>query len=106
MAVKKDGREDLSKSPHVPPQEKAEIDRLVAKEVDLEHKHRQVEHKLALIQRSTHVALPFFSKLHNDLRMKYRWYYNWHVSPLVNEYNLYLFLILIFICLAILKELS
>ena len=34
-----------------------------------------------IIQKSTKTTFPQFLRLHDKLRMKYRWYYNWHLLP-------------------------
>ena len=34
-----------------------------------------------IIQKSTKTTIPQFLRLHDKLRMKYRWYYNWHLLP-------------------------
>ncbi len=40
-----------------------------------------LEKKMINLQRSTGTALPFFGRIHNWLRMKNKWYYNWHLKP-------------------------
>ena len=37
------------------------------------------EEKLIRIQKSTRTSLPFFVPIHNFLRMRLKWYYNWHL---------------------------
>lgn len=37
--------------------------------------------KLIRIQKSTRTLFGVFSPLHNWFRMKFRWYYNWHLNP-------------------------
>lgn len=37
------------------------------------------EEKLIRIQKSTRTTMPFFVPLHNLLRMRLKWYYNWHL---------------------------
>ncbi len=40
-----------------------------------------LEKKIINLQRSTSTSLPIFTRLHNALRMKHKWYYNWHLKP-------------------------
>ncbi|MFA6963897.1 MAG: BspA family leucine-rich repeat surface protein [Patescibacteria group bacterium] len=70
------------------PQDKAAIEGLTKEEVivaekqkELQKKEAQLEREIILIQRSTKVTFPVFATLHNNLRMKFRWYYKWHMSP-------------------------
>lgn len=72
MELKK-GRANLS------PRDKREVGKLVSEAASIETRHEDIEKKLSLIQKGTKTRFAIFSKLHNDLRMKYRWYYNWHL---------------------------
>ena len=38
-----------------------------------------LNHKLEAIQRSTRTLVPFMVPFHDTLRMKYGWYYRWHL---------------------------
>ncbi len=52
----------------------------------------EYEKKIYMIQKSSHVAFYKFSFLHNYLRMKYSWYYKWHLK---NNFNFIHFSILL-----------
>ncbi len=43
---------------------------------------QELDKKLIRIQRSTKALMPWASKLHNFLRMHFRWYYRWHINPI------------------------
>jgi len=45
---------------------------------------KDIDHELWEIQKSTRTLFHAFEKLHNDLRAKYNWYYNWHLKPYAN----------------------
>ena len=47
--------------------------------------NKALEIKMFLIQKSTNTTLPQFIKLHNKLRMRYKWYYKWHLMPIANK---------------------
>ncbi|MEI6494617.1 MAG: fibronectin type III domain-containing protein, partial [bacterium] len=71
--------------------DKAAISNLVCEEVVLDCKEdeilkekRLVEKKIIAIQRSTRVSMPMFAFWHNALRMRFKWYYAWHLSPWAN----------------------
>lgn len=40
-----------------------------------------LDRKIVAVQRSTKTAVPFLAPLHNGLRMRFKWYYNWHLNP-------------------------
>jgi fibronectin-binding autotransporter adhesin len=40
----------------------------------------ELEKKIMNLQRSTRTMLPFFTRIHNWLRMHSQWYYNWHLK--------------------------
>ncbi|MEI7792089.1 MAG: hypothetical protein WCI57_01220, partial [Candidatus Berkelbacteria bacterium] len=68
--------------------DKVQISQLVEKEVtvdqqrlDLFEQKMKIEKEITAIQRSTRVSMPVFASLHNTLRMKYQWYYKWHMTP-------------------------
>jgi hypothetical protein len=41
---------------------------------------RSTEYWLVRIQRSTKTAIPFFASAHDFLRLRFRWYYLWHLA--------------------------
>lgn len=41
----------------------------------------ELEKEIHRIQKSTKTFFKFFGPLHNKLRMKFRWYYKWHLHP-------------------------
>lgn len=45
---------------------------------DFEKQNEVLDAEMVAIQRSTKTTIPQLSRLHNDLRMKYKWYYTWH----------------------------
>ena len=48
-------------------------------------KNKELEIQLYMVQKSTKTTFPQFVKLHNKLRMRFKWYYNWHLWPNVNR---------------------
>jgi len=58
----------------------------------------RIDEKILLLQKSTKVLIPQFSFFHNFLRMKYRWYYHWHLrknSQVIHYVILTIFIILV-----------
>lgn len=47
----------------------------------LKEKMAELEERLAQIQKSTRTTWPALIPLHDKMRMKFRWYYNWHCQP-------------------------
>lgn len=47
-------------------------------------KAAEIEKQIESIQHSTKVDIPELAPIHNYLRMKYRWYYRWHMSKLAH----------------------
>lgn len=45
----------------------------------LEEFNRQLEEELCRIQKSTRTTVPFLSGIHNFFRMRFTWYYRWHL---------------------------
>ena len=75
---------------------------LVAREVLLGEKQKGLERVIVAIQRSTRVTFPVFALLHNSLRERYRWYYNWHLRGFANSVHLlFVAVLLIGLCLEI-----
>ena len=62
------------------PKDKAEFRR--------ERKEILIEEEIYIIQKSTKTTFPQFLKLHEKLRMKYKWYYRWHLLPYANKLHL------------------
>ena len=52
-----------------------------------------LEKKIAKIQQSTRTTLPLFVPAHNSLRLRYKWYYRWHLFPLASFVHLSILLI-------------
>ena len=68
--------------------DKEQISKLVEKEVIVDEQRlslfeqkMKIEKEITAIQRSTRVSMPIFASLHNTLRMRYQWYYKWHMTP-------------------------
>lgn len=47
----------------------------------------QIDGQLASIQNSTRTSFRFFIPVHNNLRMKWQWYYLWHLNPHSSKIN-------------------
>ena len=43
------------------------------------YNQEEVEHQLAAIQKGTRTSMPWFLPIHERMRMKYGWYYRWHM---------------------------
>lgn len=41
----------------------------------------ELDQKIAQIQKSTKTTVPQAVPMHDKMRMKYKWYYNWHIMP-------------------------
>src|SRR3989344_5845160 len=41
----------------------------------------ELDQKIIAVQKSTRTSFPFMLPIHDRLRIKYKWYYNWHVNP-------------------------
>lgn len=54
-----------------------------------------IEEKIRRIQNSTKVLWPLFSTAHNYLRMRFDWYYRWHMNK--NCYLLHITILFIFV---------
>ena len=52
------------------------------------YKFKDPDKKLIQIARSTRTTLPALALLHNHLRMKYKWYYHWHLLPHINKIHI------------------
>lgn len=53
----------------------------------------ELDARLCRLQKSTRTSIKWFIPFHNFLRMKYRWYYNWHLNPSANYLHLQVLLI-------------
>jgi len=60
------------------------------KEVEL------LDKKIILIQKSTQTTVPQLRPLHDSLRQKYKWYYNWHLQPYAKPTHILFLLFYIF----------
>ena len=103
ILVKKGGFFSAKKNSEIPPKAKEHLSELVAEEVGLEEGmdksynarelnqlkekfyDNKLELKMYMIQKSTKTTFPQFVRLHNKLRMRYKWYYRWHLAPLANK---------------------
>ncbi|PIS07475.1 hypothetical protein COT78_03310 [Candidatus Berkelbacteria bacterium CG10_big_fil_rev_8_21_14_0_10_43_13] len=64
----------------VTPEDKKKVLELAReKEAELE-KLAKIDDEIYMVQRSTKTLVPFMAPLHNKLRMKYKWYYGWHLK--------------------------
>lgn len=57
------------------------IDHLLIKRHKTVEEIEHIDRKIVLIQKSTQTTIPQLRPLHDTLRQKYRWYYNWHLQP-------------------------
>ena len=57
------------------------IEDLTKKKVETSSYAQSLDAKIFLIQNSTRTLIPVTIPLHNFLRMRFRWYYNWHLKP-------------------------
>ncbi len=48
----------------------------------------KLNNQLMSIQNSTRTSFRFFIPVHNNLRMKWRWYYLWHLNPNASKINI------------------
>ena len=62
-------------------QDKKLIDDLTKQRNDARKFAKSIDAEIIIVQKSTRTLMPFMTKPHNYLRMKYRWYYNWHLKP-------------------------
>ena len=64
---------------------------------ELENKIEELDRKVNQIQRSTATKINTFLPIHNQLRMKSKLYYNWHLNPKVSFIHLIVLIIYIII---------
>lgn len=57
------------------------IDHLLVKRHKTVKEIENIDQKIILIQKSTKTTVPQLRPLHDTLRQRYKWYYNWHLSP-------------------------
>ena len=61
------------------------IDRLTAEEVkneaEYKEKNKKLDKQIVRIWQSTRVSVPFLQHYHETMRMRYKWYYQWHLWP-------------------------
>ena len=63
----------------------------------LEQKMISLDKEIEQIQKSTRTLIPFFVPWHDKLRMKFGWYYHWHLNPyakIIHIFSLLLSIIL------------
>jgi len=61
--------------------DKEKINKLSKEGMEYMEKLREIDEKLIAIQNSTRTTIPQFGAIHNYLRMRVKWYYNWHLNP-------------------------
>ena len=59
-----------------------------------------LDFKIRSIADSTRTSVPAMSKLHNWIRTKLSWYYDWHVNPWSKVVHQFILLILIILIVA------
>lgn len=64
-------------------------------------KIEDLDRKIAAIQNSTRTTFLIFTHLHNYFRMKYKWYYYWHLKSQANF--VHIFILIILLTLSLLK---
>lgn len=68
------------------------INEMVERELSHLQTAAEMEKKIAEIEHSTKVDIPELAVWHNALRMRYVWYYRWHMSSAAHVFQ-YIFLI-------------
>ena len=53
------------------------------------------------IQKSTKTTFPVFTRIHHNLRNKFGWYYNWHISGVANYIHIIILAVYVFIFLLV-----
>ena len=53
------------------------------------------------IQKSTKTTFPAFTRIHDKMRMKFSWYYNWHISGVANYIHIIILAVYVFIFLLV-----
>ena len=83
--VKKDVKNAKEASGLVLEKDKERIDKLTAEEVKTEkeykEKTKQLDKKIIQVQQSTKTSIPVLQRYHEKMRMRYEWYYKWHLWP-------------------------
>lgn len=75
------------------------VKNLAQEETKYLNKLEKIDQEIIEIQRSTKTLVPQMSVAHNFLRMKYRWYYDWHKRGYANKLH-WMALSVIFILIA------
>lgn len=60
------------------------VDQMAEKELYHLQKAAEIEQEIARIQYSTKVNIAYLGPWHNALRMKFNWYYRWHMSRIAH----------------------
>ncbi len=56
-------------------------------------KIEDLDRKITSIQNSTRTTILIFAHLHNYFRMKYKWYYSWHLKSQANFVHIVILII-------------
>jgi hypothetical protein len=62
----------------------------------VEQRIAELDEQLTIIQKSTKASLPIMVALHDIIRHKFSWYYNWHLKSYASNIHISL---LIFSCI-------
>jgi hypothetical protein len=83
----------------VVPKDKESINKLVSEGEKRIEELKCIDQKLAAIQKSTKTSISFFAPIHNYCRVKYQWYYDWHLKPYATQMHFGLLAIVLSACL-------
>ena len=48
---------------------------------------KELDSEIVSVQNSTRTTFPIFMRLHDKLRMRFQWYYRWHLQKYTNYYH-------------------
>ena len=70
-------------------------------EMDNHMSTEELDKDITSIQKSTKTTFPAFTRIHDKMRMKFGWYYNWHVHSFVNIVHIIILAVYVFIFLLV-----
>ena len=72
------------------------IDHLLVKRHKTVKEIELIDQRITLIQKSTKTTVPQLRPLHDTLRQRYKWYYNWHLQPYAKTLHVLILLFYVF----------
>ena len=72
------------------------VDEILYKKEKYLKKISCLDRKIILIQKSSQTTIPQLRPLHDTLRQRYKWYYNWHLQPYAKTFHILVFLLYAF----------